>query len=42
MAGFAVLLLKFGDYLAQDEPAFLIEFLERTISAREAAVRQSA
>ena len=35
MAGFAILLLKFGNSLAQDEPAFLIEFLERTINARE-------
>jgi hypothetical protein len=34
---FAALLLKFGNYLAQDEPDFLIEFLERTINARAAA-----
>jgi len=37
MVGFAILLLKFGNYLAQDEPDFLIEFLERTINARAAA-----
>jgi hypothetical protein len=42
MAGFAFLLLKVGNTLAQDEPDFLIEFLERTIDAREAATRQSA
>jgi hypothetical protein len=37
MVGFAILLLKFGNYLAQDEPDFLIEFLERTINACAAA-----
>lgn len=35
MAGLAVVLLKFGNALAQDEPAYLIEFLARTIDARE-------
>jgi hypothetical protein len=37
MASFAILLLKFGNYLAQDEPVFLVEFLECTINARVAA-----
>jgi hypothetical protein len=37
MASFAFLLLKFGDYLAQDEPVFLIEFLARTIDAQVTA-----
>ena len=36
MASFALLLLKFGNYFAQDEPDFLISFLERTINARQA------
>jgi hypothetical protein len=35
MAVFAALLLWFGDYLVRDEPEFLVEFLERTIDARE-------
>ena len=34
---FAILLLKFGNYLAQDEPDFLIDFLKVTINARDAA-----
>ncbi len=34
LLGFAVLLLTLGDYLSQDDPAFLVEFLERTIRAR--------
>jgi hypothetical protein len=37
MAGFAILLLKFGNHLSQEEPAFLLEFLERTIDARVTA-----
>ena len=37
MAGFAISLLKFGNHLSQEEPAFLLEFLERTIDARVTA-----
>lgn len=33
--GFAVLLLMFSDRFAQDEPAFLVDFLQRTIDAHE-------
>jgi hypothetical protein len=36
MVGFAILLLKFGNSLVQDEPDFLIGFLKATIRAREA------
>ena len=35
MAGFGIALLKLGNYLAQDEPDYLIAFLERTIKAQE-------
>ena len=35
MLGFGVVLLTLGDYLTGDEPRFLIEFVERTIDARE-------
>jgi hypothetical protein len=33
--GFGVVLLLFGDQLSQDEPRFLVEFVERTIEALE-------
>lgn len=36
LCGFGVVLLKFGDQIPGEEPRFLIEFLERTIQAREA------
>ncbi|HEX4410058.1 MAG TPA: hypothetical protein VH206_14900 [Xanthobacteraceae bacterium] len=33
LLGFAFLLIKFGDYPGQEEPAFLVDFLARTIDA---------
>jgi hypothetical protein len=36
LLGFAFLLLKLGDYLGPEEPAFLVGFLERTINAHPA------
>jgi hypothetical protein len=36
MLGFGGIMLTLGDYLSGDEPRFLIEFVERTIDAREA------
>jgi hypothetical protein len=39
LLGFGVILLVFGDRFSSDEPRFLIEFLARTIDARE--VRRS-
>jgi hypothetical protein len=35
LLGFGIILLIFGDYPSSDEPRFLIEFVARTIEARE-------
>jgi len=37
MLGFGVILLTLGDYFSGDEAGFLVEFVERTIDAREAS-----
>ena len=41
MLGFGIVLLAFGDYVTVDEPRFLIEFIKRTIEAREAGADEA-